>query len=450
MKRTRHEPERWSERAGAAADGRQGAPVEDELGALFRRLRQATAATAAATTDIWAEPPRAARAARATGRQGARLAWRLVLAAAGVVATGGAVSAARVIWRSMAAPEQTQQTLTIPSGSTVTVTGRSRRRLTVTGPARLDLARADADELDVKLAGGMLVAEAGDEPLRLRSEALLVTVPPGGLGQLDGRNGGGQSVNALAGELRVASASGGERVTVPVGHRWPERVPAAPPEPSPVRPAPLSPASSSVPVAPALAAAAGPPAPASTGGGETASAPSRSRGDEAAPPGETRRLAQAFHALRVDGDAAAALAALDRYAQRFPNGTLAPEARIARVEALLALGRTGDALSLLLAMRERDTGLTRDVQITRAELLAEKDRCPEAMPDFDDLVQANVRDAVGERALYGRAACHLRAGRTAAARQDLDRYLSVYPGGRFAGAAQRAADDLGTLPPASP
>ena len=444
MKRSEHEPERWSDRAGAAASARQGAPVEDELGALFRRLQQATAATAATTIDIPAELTRAARPARATGRQGAHLAWRLVLAAALVVATGGAVSAARVIWRSMAAHEQTKQTLTIPSGSTVTVTGRSRRRLTITGPARFDLGRADADQLDLQLAGGMLIAEAGAEPLRLRSEALLVTVPPGGLGQLDGRSGSAQSVNALAGELRVANASGGDSVTLPAGHRWPEeRVQAVPSAPPPARPAQPSSsfssssfsASSSFPVAPATTPVA---------------APSRSRGDSAAPPGETRRLAQAFHALRVDGDAAAALKALDEYAQRFPNGTLAPEARVARVEALLALGRTGDALPLLLAMRDRDTGLTRDVQITRAELLAEKDRCAEAMADFDDLVRADVRDVVGERALYGRAACHLRAGRTAAARQDLDRYLSVYPGGRFAGAARRAADDLGTLSPSSP
>ena len=440
MKRSEHEPERWSDRAGAAAGARQGAPVEDELGALFRRLQQATAATAATMIDIPAEPQRAPRPMRATGRQGARLAWRLVLAGALVVGTGGAVSAARVIWRSMVAHEQTQQTLTIPSGSTITVTGRSRRRLTVTGPARLDLGRADADQLDVQLAGGMLVAEAGAEPLRLRSEALLVTVPPGGLGLLDGRSGSAQSVNALAGELRVSNPAGGDSVTLPVGHRWPEeRTQSAPPEPPPARPAQpsssLSSPSSSVPVAPAIA---------------TAAAPTRSRDDSAAPPGETRRLAQAFHALRVDGDAAAALEALDQYAQRFPNGTLAPEARVARVEALLALGRTGDALPLLLAMRDRDTGLTRDVQITRAELLAEKDRCAEAMADFDDLVRADVRDVVGERALYGRAACHLRAGRTAAARQDLDRYLSVYPGGRFAGAARRAAGDLGTLSPSSP
>ena len=89
MKRSNHEPERWSTRAGTAAGARHGAPVKDELGALFRRLRQATAATAALTTDISAEPTMAAPPVRATGRRGARLVWRLVLAAA-VVATGGA------------------------------------------------------------------------------------------------------------------------------------------------------------------------------------------------------------------------------------------------------------------------------------------------------------------------------------------------------------------------
>jgi TolA-binding protein len=168
-----------------------------------------------------------------------------------------------------------------------------------------------------------------------------------------------------------------------------------------------------------------------------------------APAGETRLLAQAFQALRVDKDSEAALRALDAWARRFPNGALADEARVARVEALLALGRAPDALALLLEMRDGGAGLTRDIQIVRAELLSEQDRCAEAVSDFDELLKGGLHDAADERALYGRAACDLRAGRTALARQGLTRYLRAYPDGRFAAAVRRAADDLGPLPSSS-
>ncbi len=318
--------------------------------------------------------------------------------------------------------------------------------MTVIGPARLDLDRGGTDRIDVALEGGVLTAAAGVEPLLVRSAGLLVTVPAEGLGRIAGAGGGVPSVDALAGDLRIARAGGGGEVTLPVAHRWQDQRSfplAASPLPPRSEPPRLAPAAV---VATSMSSGTAPGvAPDFREGSVGAGREPRRQGR--APVAETRFLAQAFEALRVDKDARAALSALDEWARRFPNGALAHEARVARVEALLALGRTAEALPLLLEMRDRGSGLTRDIQIVRAELLCEQDRCAEAMPDFDDLLEAGLHDAADERALYGRAACDLRAGRTALGRQGLDRYLRAYPDGRFVAAVRRAAADLGPLPP---
>ena len=439
MKRPVGEPERWSDRLPAAsAQRRWGAPVEDEIGGLFRRVREGTSPDAHDLSEA-TRPPKTNRVRRG------RLAWRLVLAAVVLVATGGMVSAARMVWRSMTSARQEAQTLTVPPGSTAVLSGRSRRKLTVVGPARLELEPGAADRVDVALEGGALTAAAGVEPLLVRSAGLLVTVPAGGLGRIASQQGGPPSVDALSGDLRISRATGGDQVTLPVAHRWQDERSFPLTEP-PLPPAGQPPRLASVSVA--TASTSGGTVPAGAPGIRewlgTESGPHRVG---RAPAGETRLLAQAFQALRVDKDAEAALRALDDWARRFPNGALLHEAQVARVEALLALGRTADALPLLLEMRDRASGLTRDIQIVRAELLAEQDRCTEAVPDFDDLLKDGLRDAVDERALYGRAACDLRAGRTALARDGRGRYLAAYPAGRCARAVRRAVDDLGPLPP---
>jgi len=420
MKRPVREPERWSDRAqGLTGPRRWGASVEDELGALFCRAQEAT------MPDLH-ELPTALRPPRTRGLRGGHLAWRLAVAALIVVATGGVVSAARVVWRAIASARVDAQTLTVPSGSTAVLTGRSRRKLTIVGPAHLDVG---GDRIDVALEGGALTAAAGVEPLLVHSAGLLVTVPPGGLGRIAGVTGDLPSVDALAGDLRIARRAGGGEVTLPVAHRWKDE-----------RSFPLSES------LPPPRSEPPPPAPNPVAGVEPSGSGRGPRQPGRAPAGETHLVAQAFQALRTDKDAEAALRVLDEWARRFPNGSLADEARVARVEALLVLGRTADALPLLLEMRD-SSGLTRDIQTVRAELLSERDRCAEAMPDFDDLLKAGLHDAADERALYGRAACDLRAGRTALGRQGLGLYLRAYPDGRFASAVRRAADDLGPLPP---
>lgn len=154
-------------------------------------------------------------------------------------------------------------------------------------------------------------------------------------------------------------------------------------------------------------------------------------------PDEARLVARAFRHLRSEGDAKAALAALDERDHLFGAGALATEAALARAEALLLLGRTDDALPILVGLR---TGLTRDVRVARAELLAKAKRCSEAMADFD--VALGGAPVTRERALYGRASCRLQTARPDGAEADLNDYLREYPQGRFAPAVREALEKL--------
>ena len=157
-------------------------------------------------------------------------------------------------------------------------------------------------------------------------------------------------------------------------------------------------------------------------------------------PSEATALSAAFRELRTAGDARAGLRLLDDYDRRFPAGTLRGEARIARAEALIALGRRREALPWLEGIEASGTTPTRDLRITRAELLAEAGRCPEALGDFDVVLTSISRDGAMGRALYGRASCRLRAGEIAAARVDLQRYVATFPDGPAVGAARRALE----------
>jgi tetratricopeptide (TPR) repeat protein len=159
-------------------------------------------------------------------------------------------------------------------------------------------------------------------------------------------------------------------------------------------------------------------------------------------PDEARLLARAFRHLRSEGDAAAALAALDERERQFGAGALATEAGLARAEALLLLGRADEALPILIGLRDPRTGLTPDVRVARAELLARAGRCVEAVADFDALLAPGATRATRERALYGRASCRLQLGQAEGAQFDLDQYLEDYPHGRFAPVVRAALEKL--------
>ena len=145
---------------------------------------------------------------------------------------------------------------------------------------------------------------------------------------------------------------------------------------------------------------------------------------------ESELLQKALGKLCCDHDARSALALFDDYRARFPQGSLLVEASVARVDALMLMGRRSDALALLTRLPLDRVGRPIELQLLRAELQAERD-CSRALPDFDAVLAAAVSSGLGERALYGRAACRLRTGDAAAGRADLQAYLTRYPNGRF-------------------
>jgi hypothetical protein len=154
---------------------------------------------------------------------------------------------------------------------------------------------------------------------------------------------------------------------------------------------------------------------------------------------EKALLGRAMTTLRAGRDAGTALALLAQHAEIFPNGAFTSEATALRIEALLALGRRDEALSVLdkaplAALPDHDERL-----VVRGELRAANERWREAEQDFNDVLQdrhllaesARARN-VQERALWGRAVARGRRGDKTGARADLELYLRIFPTGRFA------------------
>jgi tetratricopeptide (TPR) repeat protein len=145
--------------------------------------------------------------------------------------------------------------------------------------------------------------------------------------------------------------------------------------------------------------------------------------------GESALLGEALRALNLRRDALASLHALDAYDARYPAGVLRREALVARIDALLALGRRTEALQLL----EKAGDLTalpkaRELEVLRGELRAQGGNCAGAGSDFDAAL--DERGPLAERALWGLAAC--------GSRPHLERYLREYPNGTFAAQARAA------------
>ena len=146
---------------------------------------------------------------------------------------------------------------------------------------------------------------------------------------------------------------------------------------------------------------------------------------------EADALTEAFRQLRSERNPLAALAVLDGYAARFPDGKLRREGAAARVEALLALGRREDARTLLLSLPLHELGRGDELRVIRAELSAPSD-CLSAVADFDAVLSGRPSAGLQERALHGRAVCRLRLADAAGSESDLREYLRRFPDGRFA------------------
>jgi outer membrane protein assembly factor BamD (BamD/ComL family) len=154
---------------------------------------------------------------------------------------------------------------------------------------------------------------------------------------------------------------------------------------------------------------------------------------------EERLLAAAVRALRAKRDPGSALAALDAYQVRYPQGRMAVEASVLRVDALTALHRQPEALRSLdeLDLGRVPGGLERRLQ--RAELRAASGRFREAIADFDGVLAQTRGTDASERALAGRVRCRQRLGDWTAARADAIEYLQRFPSGPFAPQARDVA-----------
>lgn len=150
---------------------------------------------------------------------------------------------------------------------------------------------------------------------------------------------------------------------------------------------------------------------------------------------ETELLAPAFAALRRDNAPERALSLLDAYVREFPNGTLALEAASARVDTLLALGRSSEALALLDRLPLARLPRRKELSVIAAELRAKTDPS-RAIADYRAALSLGLAGALEERALYGLAGSRLRSGDSAGARRDLAAYLQRFPDGRFADEAR--------------
>jgi TolA-binding protein len=157
---------------------------------------------------------------------------------------------------------------------------------------------------------------------------------------------------------------------------------------------------------------------------------------------EIRALDQAIGLLRKERNPGAALAALDRYLSRYPAGALAREARVARVDALLLLGRSPDALAALETLPLDPYGRSIELQVIRGELRAGSN-CVRAEEDFGAVLGRAADGPLAERALYGRAVCRVKRGDHAAAAADMRTYLARFPTGVHAAWARRWLEGVG-------
>ena len=159
---------------------------------------------------------------------------------------------------------------------------------------------------------------------------------------------------------------------------------------------------------------------------------------------EIRELDRALGLLRRDHDASAALASLDAYMAHFPHGVLGREARLARIDALLMLGRSADALAALETLPLDGGRRSTELQVIRAELRA-RSSCARAEEDFSAALTRSPDAALLERVLYGRGVCRTRLGNRSGAASDLERYLERFPNGGHAAWARQWLQSVGRV-----
>jgi len=144
-------------------------------------------------------------------------------------------------------------------------------------------------------------------------------------------------------------------------------------------------------------------------------------------PGEGTLLAEALSSLRGAGDARRALERLGLYTRLYPSGRLSQEAALIEAEALFRSGDEKMALAQLDRLPMAEIAGTRPLMLLRGELRASHSRYREAVADLGVVFRPDRPDELSERALFTRAACQERLGKTGDARSDVEAYLRLFP-----------------------
>jgi hypothetical protein len=340
----------------------------------------------------------------------------LVAGAAGLalVLAFGSVALSRGWWMRRAPAAVPATLVTVPAGATTQVARKGRYRLSLRGPGTVEVPGADDGAL--RLPQGQLVLSSEGYTVVLEARGRQVRIPPAATVSLDASDGAGLRVTSLIGaEPTVDGAVIVDR-----------------PAHTPIRPdvtaAPAAPSVPSAPAAPAVIerTAAGsreiapivqrktagdsvptptptpPPPPTPTPESKVVGAPAPEPSSAAT---EIAQVRDALQALRADKDPDQALRLLDDYDRRFPDGLLREEVVVTRIEALLAAGRSVEALDRLDAFPRALLDHSPRLRVARGELRAAHRRCAEALADFAAALSASPGGEVERRAARGRAAC---------------------------------------------
>ena len=310
-------------------------------------------------------------------------------------------------------------------------------QLVLVGPG---VAQVDTRKSAVRLHAGTLVASTNAEPVTLDAPDCKVTVSPRSIVEIDIQSTRvkvasylGDAMVAWSGKSRALKLEAGSAMSatspLPIDlaeqrrvETWLGRAPIEPSSPPAVVPA--------KPVEVKEAAA--------VSDKTTAKIERTIVSKEDAVVRESRLVNEAVKELRQNSAPQKALKLLDRYEREFPNGTLRPEADTIRVSALLAIGNHAKALARLdvLTLDQNPRGL--ELFVTRGELREEMGRHQLAIADFD--AAKGAQGALRERALYGRGMAQWRSGDRVRAREELKRYLTDFPQGRFANEARKVVE----------
>jgi hypothetical protein len=173
-----------------------------------------------------------------------------------------------------------------------------------------------------------------------------------------------------------------------------------------------------------------------------ASAPAPGPGSDGALGREAASLGEVLRTLREQHQPAAALVLLERHEAAHPHGQLRAEAFRARLDALRAVGRTGEAVEAIREARRTwpEVGGTLAMEVLEGELLAASSRCREGLSAFEAVLRRDAAPSLHERAWAGRARCRHTLGDVLGAKTDAQRYLSLFPEGRFRPAMEALAE----------